>query len=415
MTSSLLVEDALRVAFFPDSYHEVDGVANTSRQFEAFARRRGLPFLVVHAFDSDRLCSSAEGRQALPRKEVSSFALDKKHDFDVLFLRHLKQVEAWLHDFNPDIIHVTGPSDVGLLGTLAAHRLKIPLAASWHTNLHHYAQQRSVSALSWLPRRAAQPLGDLIRAVSLGVTLRFYHIAQILYAPNQELIQLIERGIRKPCFLMERGVDTVQFDPARRDRTDNEFTIGFVGRLTVEKNVRLLVELERTLIQTGLTNFRFLIVGQGAEEPYLRANLQNAEFTGVLTGDSLGRAYANMDVFVFPSKTDTYGNVVLEALSAGVPAVVSDQGGPRFIVRQGESGFITAGLEDMTHRVLTLERNPGQLAIMRTAARQHALSTSWDKVFEYVYAGYERGLRSGIPAGKKVRARHRRTVLTNPA
>jgi len=360
------------------------------------------------------VCSSAEGRHALPRKEFSSFALDKKHDFDALFLRHLLQVEHWLHDFNPDIIHVTGPSDVGLLGTLAAHRLKIPLAASWHTNLHQYAQQRSVSALSWLPRRISEPLGDSIRAISLAVTLRFYHIAQILYAPNQELIQLIEKGIRKPCFLMERGVDTVQFDPARRDRTDSQFTIGFVGRLTVEKNVRLLVDLEKALINAGLTDFRFLIVGQGAEEPYLRTNLQNAEFTGVLTGDSLGRAYANMDVFVFPSMTDTYGNVVLEALSAGVPAVVSDQGGPRYIVRQGESGFITTGLEDITHRVLTLAHNPGQLAIMRMAARQHALSTSWDKVFEYVYAGYERGLRSGIPTGKKVRAR-RRTVLTNPA
>jgi glycosyltransferase involved in cell wall biosynthesis len=411
MTSTVLVEDALRVAFFPDSYHEVDGVANTSRQFEAFARRRGLPFLVVHGVEEGGGCASTEDRRALPRGKVC-FALDKKHDFDVLFLRYLRQVEAWLREFNPDIVHVTGPSDVGLLGTLAAHNLRIPLAASWHTNLHQYAQQRSAGFLSLFPRRVAEPLGDAIREFSLMVTLRFYHIAQILYAPNQELIQLVEKGIRKPCFLMERGVDTWLFDPSRRDRTDNQFTIGFVGRLSVEKNVRMLVDLEQALIRNGLTNFRFLIVGRGGEEPYLRANLQNAEFTGVLTGDALGRAYANMDVFVFPSKTDTYGNVVLEALSSGVPAVVSDQGGPRFIVRPGETGFVASSPVDFANRVLTLARNPGQLAMMRVAARHHALSTSWDKVFEYVYAGYERGLRSGIPADKRVRSRRRRTVLT---
>jgi glycosyltransferase involved in cell wall biosynthesis len=411
MTSTAVSEDVLRVAFFPDSYHEIDGVANTSRQFEAFAHRRGLPFLVVHGVDDGGLCVSTEDRLALPRGKIS-IALDKKHDFDALFLRHLRQTEEWIRDFNPDIIHVTGPSDVGLLGTLVAHRLRIPLAASWHTNLHQYAQQRSASFLSWLPPHIARPTGAAIRELARLITLRFYHIAQILYAPNQELIELVEKGTRKPCFLMERGVDTTLFDPARRDRSDHQFTIGFVGRLTIEKNVRLLVDLEHALIRAGLTNFKFLIVGQGAEEPYLRTHLQNAEFTGVLTGEPLRRAYANMDVFVFPSQTDTYGNVVLEALASGVPAVVSDQGGPRYIVRHGETGYIASNSEDFENRVLTLARNPGQLAMMRLAARQHALSSSWDKVFEYVYAGYERGLRSGIPADKKVRTRRRRTVLS---
>src|SRR4029077_7832957 len=158
-------------------------------------------------------------------------------------------------------------------------------------------------------------------------TLRYYHIAEILFAPNQELIQLLEKGTNKPCFLMQRGVDTVQFDPARRDRSESEFVIGYVGRLTVEKNVRLLADLERELVRAGIVNFRFLIVGQGAGEPWLRANLWRAELPGVLTGDALGRAYANMDAFVFPSRTDTYGNVVLEALASGVPAIVSDSGG----------------------------------------------------------------------------------------
>ena len=184
MTSSLLVEDALRVAFFPDSYHEVDGVANTSRQFEAFARKHDLPFLCIRAGKRAKPLEQSGNvwTLELPRSFLA-IPVEKDLSFDPAYLRHLPLIVETIERFQPDLIHITGPSDNGILGTALAHRLKVPLAASWHTNLHHYAQQRSVSALSWLPRRAAQPLGDLIRAVSLGVTLRFYHIAQILYAP----------------------------------------------------------------------------------------------------------------------------------------------------------------------------------------------------------------------------------------
>jgi glycosyltransferase involved in cell wall biosynthesis len=400
------VDEPLRVVLLPDSFTEVDGVANTCRQFEAFARRRNLPFMVMYGFDGPGEVSISQERCAFPRGRVA-FPIDKKHDIDVLFWRYMRRMEAIIRDFNPDIVHVTGPSDLGILGALMAQRLHVPLAASWHTNVHEYAEQRSRSLLSLLPPGIASSVGATIREATLSVALRFYRIAQILYAPNQDLIQIIEKGTRKPCFLMERGVDTFIFDPVRRDRTDDCFTVGFVGRMTVEKNVHMLADLERALIRAGLTNFRFLLAGQGAEEQWLRANLKHAEFAGVLTGADLGRAYANMDVFVFPSKTDTYGNVVLEALSAGVPAVVSDVGGPRFIVRQGETGFVAASLDEFVNRIMSLARNPGQLEVMRAAARQHALGTSWDRVFEYVYAGYERGLRSGIPSHKRVRVRRR--------
>ena len=182
--------------------------------------------------------------------------------------------------------------------------------------------------------------------------------------------------------------------------------IGYVGRLTVEKSVRFLADLERELIRSGVADFRFLIVGQGSEEGWLRANLRSAESTGVLTGEALGRAYANMDVFAFPSRTDTYGNVVLEAFASGVPAVVTDSGGPRFIIHHGENGFVTSDLREFASCVEGLIRNPPQLAAMRRSARSHALSASWDAVFDSVYAGYGYGLRSGSVAGRNVRMRH---------
>jgi len=169
--------------------------------------------------------------------------------------------------------------------------------------------------------------------------------------------------------------------------------LGFCGRLSIEKNVFLLGRIRSELLARGITNFRFLIVGHGKEESWLREHLPNAEFTGVLRGHDLARAYANMDLFVFPSHTDTFGNVVLEALASGVPAVVTPDGGPRYIVRDGETGSITTD-DGFTDAIANLIRDPELHARMRLAARIYAQSASWDSVFEGVYSTYDEVLAS---------------------
>jgi phosphatidylinositol alpha 1,6-mannosyltransferase len=169
--------------------------------------------------------------------------------------------------------------------------------------------------------------------------------------------------------------------------------------------------LEKALIAAGLTNFRFLVVGQGAEEAWLKANLRNSEFTGVLKGEALARAYASMDVFAFPSRTDTYGNVVLEALASGVPAVVANQGGPRYIVSENQTGFVARDDAEFVACVRRLAEQPEQVQAMRVAARAHAMTASWDSVFESVYAAYERTLKKCVVGGKKMRMRPH-TVLS---
>jgi len=137
-----------------------------------------------------------------------------------------------------------------------------------------------------------------------------------------------------------------------------------------------------------VTNFRFLIVGHGGDEAWLRERLPQAEFTGVLRGEALATAYANMDLFVFPSHTDTFGNVVLEALASGVPAIVTPDGGPRTIVRDGETGRIVPD-DQFAQTIAGLLSDPARLDEMRRAARAYALNASWDSVFEGIYADYE--------------------------
>ena len=149
-----------RVAYFPDSFHEVNGVAHTSRHFEAFARRRNLPFLCVRAGDrAERLIEDGTvWTLELPRSFLS-FALEKDLRFDPAFLRHIPLIGQVLERFQPDLIHVTGPSEVGMLGAGLAHRRRLPLAASWHTNLHEYAARRSEWLLRLLPERQSAAAG----------------------------------------------------------------------------------------------------------------------------------------------------------------------------------------------------------------------------------------------------------------
>jgi glycosyltransferase involved in cell wall biosynthesis len=387
----LMTEPTPRVAYFPDSFHEINGVAHTSRHFEAFARRRNLPFLCVRAGDRPQALTE-DGNVwtlELPRGFLS-FALEKDLRFDPAYLRHIPLIDEVLERFKPDLIHITGPSEVGMLGAGLAHHLAVPLAASWHTNVHEYLARRSEWFLRLLPERQSAATGQKIEDLTLAAAAKFYSMAQVLFAPNPELCALLERTTGRPCSLMPRGVDAELFHPAKRNRSpeDRDLVLGFVGRLSVEKNIALLAQVQEELEQEGHKSFRFLIVGHGGEEAWLRERLHRAEFAGVLRGEALAAAYANMDLFVFPSHTDTFGNVVLEALASGVPAIVTPDGGPCTIVRNGETGRIV-GDEGFAGAVAEVQGDPQKHAVMRKAARSYALTASWDSVFEGVYAAYE--------------------------
>lgn len=379
-----------RVAFFPDSYYEINGVAHTSRQFEAYACRRGLPFLCARASARPTMVCQEDSITVLElRRGIFSLPLDKDLHLDPVFFRHLNLIDRTVHHFRPDVIHITGPSDVGLMAAAVALLNRIPLAASWHTNVHEYAARRSQWLTGRLPGPASRLASASIEEFFLRLTSLLYSWAGINFAPNPGLCRTLERYTRRPCHLMQRGVDTQLFSPGKRSRhsEDRDFILGFVGRLSVEKNVTLLAQIQHQLQSLGIHNLRFRIVGQGLEEEWLRARLPRAEFTGVLRGETLAAAYAGMDLFVFPSHTDTFGNVVLEALASGVPAIVTPDGGPPSIVRDGITGRI-ADDTDFSSAILEILRNPQLHARMRLAARSYALTASWDSVFDRVYAAY---------------------------
>ncbi len=187
---------------------------------------------------------------------------------------------------------------------------------------------------------------------------------------------------------MIRGVDTELFSPEKRTASDGLFRFGFVGRLRAEKNVRMLVELEKALLAAGKKDFRFLIVGEGNERGYLGENMTTAELPGFLEGEKLSEAYANMDVFIFPSDTDAFGNVIQEANASAVPCIVTDQGGPKFIVQEGETGYVAKQFDDFVKYSIDLIDDREKLEKMKRASLAFALTRSWDSVFERVYDTY---------------------------
>ena len=382
-----------RVAYFPDSFHEINGVAHTSRNFVAYAKRHCLPFLCVCAAEPGEMRNeifSRRGDMQMLELKRSLLAVQLERDlhFDPFFFRYSTLIEETLREFKPDVIHVTGPSELGLFGAYFAWKLNVPLAASWHTNVHEYASRRIERFTRWLGDSGGSA-GRAVEANALDAATLFYKLAKVLFAPNPRLCALLEQRTGRSCHLMRHGVDTNIFTPARRTRPpdDGRIVLGFVGRLSVEKNVALLPKIDKDLRARGAAT-EWLIVGQGSEDEMLRRELsQAAHFAGVLHGDALGVAYANMDLLVFPSYTDTFGNVVLEALASGVPAIVTPDNGPATIVQDGETGRI---VEDagFASAIIDILSDSKRHSSMRQAARVHALSCTWDGVFDRVYLGY---------------------------
>ena len=399
----------LRVAFFTDSFYEVNGVATLSREFTAFAQRQKLPFFCVHSGAKTRAIHQESVTTLELKRGPAAFPLDHGLYCDPLLSRYKSWVTAQLRPFGPDLVHITGPSDMGILGFWVAHSLGIPLVASWHTNLHEYSARRLDKVFDFLPDAWRNRISGAAERQSLRACVSFYGLARFLLAPDETIVHLLTERTGKPAFLIAHGVDSEVFSPNRRSRRAGSFCIGYVGRLTPEKNVRFLVELEQKLVAAGQRNFHFLLVGEGSEKEWLRKNLRSGEFPGNLHGDTLAESFANMDVFVFPSRTDTFGLVLLEAMASGVPVVMSPEAGMRAGVQHGVTGFHAGDLNSFTRSILHLMSGEAVRGAMGFAAREFACSKTWSAVFQQLYRTYETGLtppRTADPAAAATPAPH---------
>ncbi|MBA3694303.1 MAG: glycosyltransferase [Acidobacteria bacterium] len=394
------MNDIPRVALFADTFHETNGAANFLRRLVNFAKKKEHPFMCIRSGEKTGNFQDGSVSFLDLKRGRASIPMDGALRYDPFLWKYKKLVGKTLEEFAPNVIHITGLNDISQFGYYFAHFRRIPAVATWHTNTHEYTAQRLMSVLPFVPGKARKKIGKFVEYAVLKGLMKLYFLAQMQLAPNEELVDDIRRLTRRPSFLLRRGVDTEFFSPTKRQRDDDEFILGFVGRLRPEKNVRFLGQIETAFRQANIENYKFLIIGEGSERSWLEKNLRSASLTGEIFGEELAKAYANMDLFVFPSQTDAFGNVVLEAMSSGVPPVVMSGGGPKFLIDHGKNGFVADDRKDFIETVVRLIKNREQLPALGQSARLFAQANSWERVFEKMFEYYKMvvNFRKGIRA-----------------
>jgi glycosyltransferase involved in cell wall biosynthesis len=282
-----------------------------------------------------------------------------------------------------EVVHLTTPGPVGLAALWVASRLGVPMVGSFHTDLAKYARILSGSrGLAWFMEWYMR---------------RLYSYCERILAPSDATRDmLIDAGLeRSRIDVWPRGVSTIRFDPAKRSQalrdkwgvSDERPAIIYVGRVSKEKGLQMLQPFSRFLEYGGIPH-RLVVVGDGPMRAELQSECPDAVFTGTLRQDEVAVAMASADLMVFPSRTDTAGNVVLEAQASGLPVLVSDAGGPRENLRPAESGFICSGFNEFVRRAGDLLRHPRKRREMSAAAREYALTRRWETALEPLYDSY---------------------------
>lgn len=300
-----------------------------------------------------------------------------------------------LEAFQPDIVHLSAPDWLGNEALKFACSKGWPVVASVHTRFESYWRYYGLR---------------LLEPWSLGVLRRFYARCRQIYVPSESMAEALRaEGVEGDMRIWPRGVNSACYSPARRDpiwrarfgAADDKPVIAFVGRLVLEKGLDVVAEALDILRARGLPH-RVAIVGDGPERVRLEARLPHAVFTGFLTGDDLAAAYASSDIFFFPSATETFGNVTLEAMASGVPTVCADATGSRSLVKAGRTGYLCAPTDAraFADALESLILDPDRRAQMGAAARQEALTYAWDALLGQVLASY----RELLPVGEEPQA-----------
>lgn len=281
-----------------------------------------------------------------------------------------KSIRREVERFAPDIVHVATPDILGTRAETLARRLGVPIIASLHTRFEAYLEYYG---LGWL-----RPLAE-------AHLRRFYRRADCVLAPTPAIVEEMKRlrGDDR-AFLWSRGVDRALFNPARRDPewrraqgwSDEAVVVLFFGRLVVEKGTRLFTDVVRELQQFD-RRVRALIVGAGPAEPRMRS-IDGAVFTGHVQGADLARAVASADLMINPSTTETFGNVLLEAMASGVPVVTADAPNTRALFEDGCTGILCSSKDDYVRAARRLIDSPDERRRMGEAAREASEAYSWD-------------------------------------
>ena len=359
----------MRIVYFTESlFPLVDGVSRTLAQLFSTLQAREVDFRVYSPFVPGPEVPWRDRVREVPYLPLVvnpgyRFALPVGHGI-------APELDAW----RPDLVHVVSPSPLGRWAIRYSERRDIPLVSSFHTHFVSYFRYYGVPALE---------------GVGWWMLRRFYAHFERVYAPSWSIIRELEGHGLRGLELWSRGIDLRRFGPRFRDPAlraslgadDGTPLLLMVSRLVKEKDLADLVEMDRVLRGHGV-RYRLALVGDGPMRGELEQALPDAHFAGHQSGEGLARWYASADVFVFPSTTETFGNVVLEALASGLPAVVVDRGGPPDMIEPGVNGFVAPANRpaELAERVEVLLRDPELRVRMGRSATEGAAERDWGAI-----------------------------------
>jgi len=351
---------AERIALFTDTLHEINGVAITIKRLVKTAQTRGVDLTVITAGDND--APETDGIRTF--KSVGTLALPEYPELQLRFPPILDML-SYVEQQGFTKIHISTPGTVGLLGLGIAKLLDIPVAATYHTDIPQYVGKLTND--------------QFLEDTAWNFIIWFYNqMDEVLVPSRSTRDQLAERGLAQDKIRpLPRWVDTEAFTPVRRNplflssywRT-GRIVFLFVGRISKEKNLELLADTFQDVIHAG-HDASLVFVGDGPYRRELELKLKSFPvlFTGFRHGEELATLYASCDVFVFPSTTDTFGNVVLEAQASGIPVIVTDEGGPKELMEPNETGIVVKANDraDLFRAMTYFLHNP---ALARTMGKQ---------------------------------------------
>jgi len=368
-------------AWFTDTLEDVNGVATTIHKMTAAGAAAGKDLVVVTSLSNQQICDiPIKNFPPIGEFELPEYELQKLSFPPILQMLDYIQRER----FTEIIISTPGP--VGLTALLAAKMLNLQTSGIYHTDFPQYI--RILTEDSFLESMAWRYMHW------------FYGQLDTVFVNSEEYRQSwIKHGLDPVKLkILPRGLDTELFHPARREPAffekfgalNGEVRLLYVGRISREKDLDLLAAAYRRLRDEGL-RVQLFIVGHGPYSEALAKSLPEAFFTGYLTGNELAAAYASADVFVFPSTTDTFGNVILEAQACGLPVIVSDSGGPKELVEDKSNGLITKShdVEDFTRAIRALVTDSALRERMGKSARNSIIDRSWPSAFGKFWAATE--------------------------
>lgn len=357
---------------------EINGVANTLRHLCQGLMQRGHRVTVIRPrqrHESKGTVAGAGRGLFSGEHVVTGLPLPGYADLRFGLVRSGRLRTLWKQD-RPDAIYVATQGPLGVAAVTAARALGVPVSSGFHTNFHSYSRYYGVGMLERL----------------LCAYGRWFHNrTAITLVPTRKMEQTTATMGIKPTGLWSRGVDCGRFSPYKRDNAlrakwglnANDRAVIYVGRLAPEKNLRMAVACYERI--RGLhPQTRFILVGDGPMRRQLAERHPDYIFCGTRRGEDLARHYASGDLFLFPSKTDTFGNVVLEAMASGLAVVAFDDGAASEHLRHEENGMKAALAqdEDFVDSALRLADQPTLLNRIRAQARLDALELNWNSQIE---------------------------------